>query len=77
MRILNLSSSVMVGLMAFCLTLLLTLPVGGILLGPLESDALLPPQLAILFLVSVLVGLVVAVLAGRKYYFHVERERDK
>ena len=73
-RILNLSSSFIVGLMAFCVTLLLMLLVGGILLGPFESDAFIPPQLLVLFLVSILVGWVVAVIAGRKYYLHIQRE---
>lgn len=76
-RILNLLSSIIVGLMAFCVTLPLLLLVGGILLGPLESDVLLPPQLAVLFLVSVLVALVVGVSAGRKYYRYLEREKGR
>jgi positive regulator of sigma E activity len=76
-RILNLSSSIIVGLMAFCVTLLLMLLLGGILLGPLESEVLFPPQLAVLFLISVFVGQVVAFIVGKKYYRYLERERKK
>lgn len=74
-RILRVLMSIAVGTMAFCLTVPLLLIAGGILmgwLGLLEGDGLIPPGFAVLFLISILVGLVVAIFAGRKYYRYVE-----
>jgi hypothetical protein len=47
---------------------------GGILFGPrLESDALLPPRLALLFFISAFAGVVLGIVAGTKYYRFLER----
>jgi phage-related protein len=68
-------SSVLVGIMAFFIAFFVALFVGGILLGPLQTDVLIPPQLAALFLISILVGLIVAVFVGIKYYRHMEKSQ--
>jgi len=59
--------------MAFLITLPLVLLVGGILLGPLESDVLVPPEVAIVVLISILVGLILAVFVEIKYYHYLEK----
>jgi hypothetical protein len=59
--------------MAFLIAFPLVLLVGGVLLGPIESETLIPPQLILLLLISALVGLVVAVFVGVKYYRYLEK----
>lgn len=61
-------SSIGVGVVTFCAISLLALSVGGILLGQLPTDALIPPELEVLFLISGIVGLILGVFAGVKYY---------
>jgi hypothetical protein len=73
-RILRVLSSIAVGAMAFLIAFPLVLLVGGVLLGPRQSDILIPPQLVILLLISTLVGLIVAIFAGTKYYRYLEKK---
>ena len=74
-RILRVLSSIAVGIMAFCLTVPAAMLFGGILFrSSLESDVLFPPHLVILISVSILVGIAVGILAGRKYYGYLGKK---
>jgi len=66
-------SSIGVGVVVFCATAFVSLLAGGILLGQLETDALIPPELKILFLISGVIGLILAVFAGVQYYRYAGR----
>ena len=71
-------SSIAVGTIAFCLTLLLVLILGAILLFQLllvESGAFFPPEFVVLFLVSILLGSIVAGFVGTKYYRFLEKSQ--
>jgi hypothetical protein len=68
-------SSIAVGIVAFCATAFLALLVGGVLVGQLPSDALIPPELQVLFLISSIVGLILGVIAGVKYYRYTGKSR--
>ncbi len=62
-------SSITMGLGGFLLTVPLTIILGGMLFGPSEQGhAFFSPQEAKLFLVSLLIALIVAVIVGVKYY---------
>ena len=66
---LRIFSSITVGLCGFLLTVPLTIILGEMLLGPSEQGhAFFSPQEAMLFLVSALMALIVAVIVGVKYY---------
>lgn len=66
---LRIFSSITVGLGGLLLTVPLTIILGGMLLGPSEQGhAFFSPQEAKLFLVSLLIALIVAVIVGVKYY---------
>ena len=75
-HILRVLSSIAVGIMAFCLTLVTVLIVGGILLSPFlpkENPAFFPPEFAVLFLITTLGGLIVGIFVGTKYYRYLEK----
>ena len=74
-HILRVLSSIFVGIMAFCITLPILLLLGGILLGPSDSEDLIPPELATLFLISIMLGLVVGVLVSVKYYRYLGKQK--
>ena len=68
-RTLVIFSSITVGIGGFLLTVPLTIFLGGLLIGPSErGHAFFSSQEATLFLISILVGLIVAVIVGVKYY---------
>jgi hypothetical protein len=78
-RILKVSMSIAVGTMAFCLTVPAVLVLGGIVfgyLGWLDGAGLVPTGFAILFLISLLIGLIVGIFAAIKYYQHIEKRAD-
>lgn len=65
-----------VGTLAFCVTVPLVLVVGGIpfgALGWLDGEGLIPTGFAVLSLVAILLGLMVGILAGVKYYQRMEK----
>lgn len=75
-RILKVSMSLAVGTIAFCLTVPVVLVLGGMVfgaLGWLDGQGLIPTGFAVLFLVAILAGLAVGVLAGRRYYRYLEK----
>lgn len=79
-RILRMLMSIAVGTMAFCLTVPLVLIVSGILMGSLgllDGEGLIPPGFAVLFLISIAVGLTAAIFSGRKYYRYIEKRDNK
>jgi hypothetical protein len=64
-------ASICLGSMAFCLTLLLAFVLEAILLsllGLLEGNGFVPPEFAVLFLISTLVGIIAAHLVELNYY---------
>jgi len=67
-HILRVLSSICVGIMVFCIALPILLLVGGIVPGPSESDVLIPPSLVGLIIISVVVSVITAIHAGKKYY---------
>ena len=67
-RIVRMLSSITVGIIAFCLTLPLVIFLGSIFLSPPQGHAFFSAQDAILFLISIFVGLTVAIFVGIKYY---------
>ena len=78
-HILRVSMSVAVGTIAFCLTVPIVLVVGGMLfgaLGWLDGEGLIPPGFAVLFLIAVVVGLMIGVLVGRKYFQYIEKREN-
>jgi hypothetical protein len=73
-RILQVLLSIAVGAIAFGLTVPVVHLLGGILLGSLgllEGDGLIPTGFAVLFLISTLVGLIVAAFVAIKYYHYL------
>jgi hypothetical protein len=50
--------------MAFCITVPVMILIGGMFLGPLEGHAFFSPRDAMLFLISILVGLIAGFFAG-------------
>lgn len=79
-RTLMVLMSIAVGTIAFCLTVPLVLIIGGILmgwLGLLEGEGLIPTGFAVLFLISISVGLIVGVLVGIKYYRYMENSPNQ
>lgn len=68
-------SSIAVGAMAFLIAFPLVLLMGGMLLGPLETEAFLPPQLILLLAVSALIALFLAIFAGIKYYRFISKPK--
>lgn len=73
-RILRVFTSLAVGAMAFLITFPVVLLLGGILLGPLERDVLMPAQVIVLLLISTLMGLIIAVFVGGKYYWYMGKK---
>jgi hypothetical protein len=72
-RITQVLSSIAIGIVGFCLTVPMVILMGGILLGPLEGHAFFSTRDAVLFLISLLVALIVAVFVGTRYYLYLER----
>ena len=66
-------SSVAIGIVGFCMTMPIVILLGGLLLGPLEGHAFFSTRDAILFLISILLGLIVAVFVGIKYYLRLRK----
>ena len=76
-HILRVLSSVCMGIIAFCIALPLLLIMGASLLLPfftVDGAAFFPPEFVVLLLISFLVAIIVAVLAGKKYYRHLETD---
>ena len=74
-RILNVSMSIAIGTISFCLTVPVILLLGGMLfgsLGWLDGEGLLPAGFAVLFFVAILIGLTGGVFAGIRYYRDLE-----
>jgi hypothetical protein len=70
--------SIAVGAIAFCLTVLLVLVLGGILMGRvglLDGEGLIPTGTAVLFLIAILMGLLAGIVAGIKYYWYTEKTK--
>ena len=70
--------SIAVGTIVFCLTVPIVLVLGSILFGAfgwLDGGGLIPTGFAVLFVFSVLMGLTVAILTGRKYYRHLKMDQ--
>ena len=67
-------ASIAIGIVGFCLTMPMVFLVGGILLGPLEGHAFFSTRDAVLFLISILVGLIVAVFVGKSYHSYLNKE---
>ena len=78
-HIIRVLSSVCVGSIAFCITLLVVFLVGSILLSLLElmkGDGFFSPESVILFLISTLVALIIAVVVGIKYAGYVKNQNE-
>jgi len=77
-HILKIFSSIAVGTMAFCLTVLAAMLFGSKLFAPwLKSDRWFPPQFVFLVLVSLIAGVVVGVGFGTKYYHRLEKKHGQ
>ena len=75
--ILRVFSSICVGSLAFCITFLIVILSGALLLsllGLTEGDGFFSRESAVLFLAAAAVGLLLAVLAGIKYYHRIVYE---
>lgn len=79
-RTLRVFMSIAVGTIAFCLTVPVLSILGGILmsrLGLLDGGGLIPTGLAVLFLISISIGLIVGVLVEIKYYRYMENSPNR
>ena len=78
-RILRVLSRICVGIVAFCLTLMLVLILGVILLSlflPMDSAAFFHPEVIVLLLFAILVGWMVAVLEGIRHFRYTGKRID-
>ena len=73
-RITQVLSSIAIGIVGFCLTMPMVILMGGILLGPVEGHAFFSKRDAVLFLISILLGLIVAGFVGTRYYRFLNKE---
>ena len=69
-QILHVLLGIAVGIVAFCITSFLLLYASVTLLGYLQIDFVLSSQLVALILLSSIVGLILAIFVGVKYYRH-------
>ena len=75
-QILRIYYSITVGIGGFLFTVLITIFFGGRLLEPPEQGhAFFSPQEANLFLLAILLGLVVAIAAGVKYFIDFSKSK--
>jgi hypothetical protein len=68
-------ASASVGITAFCLTLSLTLFLGGVVLDLPQGHAFFSPQDVMLLFISLLAGLIIAIISGVKYYRYLGKAR--
>ena len=76
-RILKVSMSIAVGIIAFCVTVPIVLVLGGMLfsaLGWLNGDGLIPTGFAVLFLIAIFVGVIVGIIVGIRYYRYMQNQ---
>ncbi len=74
-QILRVLLSIAIGILVFCAATFLAFLSGVILLGLLQIDFILSFQLAVLFLISSIVGLILAISVGVKYYRDTGKSR--
>ena len=67
-QILHVFLSIAIGIVVFCITSFLLLYASVTLLGQLQIDFVLSSQLLVLILLSSIVGLILAIFVGVKYY---------